>query len=143
MMTCWNISWISRSTLRSINAKSISVRVAQDYWSCIFARENTVLEGCRKITNYTNRRAWKSTSFYDIWWIPVWFLLCISFLWYNTLYYNVTSVRIFIGCRPWSIKEHTHTDGVKSTSDHVCGLVFLFTCPTNLSTNQLNFYCLK
>ena len=30
------------------------------------------------------------------------------------LYNNVTSVGI--GCWPWSIKGHTHMDGVKSTS---------------------------
>ena len=45
----------------------------------------TDLKGWRKITNYTNRRAWKSPSFYDIWSIPVSFLLCISSLWYNLI----------------------------------------------------------
>ena len=50
---------------------------------------------------------------------------------------------IFIGCWPWSIKGHTHTDGVESTSDHVSRLVFLFSCPKNPSINHLSFYCIK
>ena len=37
----------------------------------------------------------------------------------------------------------THTDGVKSTSDHVSRLVFLFPCPKSPSINRLNFYCIK
>ena len=37
----------------------------------------------------------------------------------------------------------THTDDVKSTSDHVSRLVFLFSCPKNSSVNHLNFYCMK
>ena len=36
-----------------------------------------------------------------------------------------------------------HTDGVKSTSDHVSRLVFLSSCPKNPSINHLNFYCIK
>ena len=39
--------------------------------------------------------------------------------------------------------KDTHTDGVKSTSDHVSRLVFLFSCPKNSSINHLNFYCIK
>ena len=39
--------------------------------------------------------------------------------------------------------KDTHTDGVKSTSDHVSGLVFLFSCPKNPPINYLNFYCMK
>ena len=33
----------------------------------------------------------------------------------------------------------THTDGVKSTSDHVSRLVFLFSCPENPSINHCLF----
>ena len=36
--------------------------------------------------------------------------------------------------------KDTHTDDVKSTSDHVSRLVFLFSCPKNPSMNHLNFY---
>ena len=39
--------------------------------------------------------------------------------------------------------KDTHTGGVKSTSDHVSRLVFLFSCPKNSSINHLNFYCIK
>ena len=41
------------------------------------------------------------------------------------------------------IYQRTHTDGVKSTSNHVSRLVFLFSCPSNPSINHLNFYCIK
>ena len=41
------------------------------------------------------------------------------------------------------IKGHTHKDGVKSTSDHVSRLVFLFSCSKNSSINHLNFYSIK
>ena len=41
------------------------------------------------------------------------------------------------------ILEDTHTDGVKSTSDHVSRLVSIFSCPPNPSINHLNFYCIK
>ena len=37
----------------------------------------------------------------------------------------------------------THIDGVKSTSDHVSRLLFLFSFPPNTSINHLNFYCIK
>ena len=37
----------------------------------------------------------------------------------------------------------TYTDGVKSTSDYVNRLVFLFSCPKNPSINHLNYYCMK
>ena len=36
--------------------------------------------------------------------------------------------------------KDTHTDGVKSASDHVSGLAFLFSCTKIL---QLNFHCIK
>ena len=49
---------------------------------------------------------------------------------------------IFIGCWPDLLKD-THTDGVKSTSDHVSRLVLLFSCPENPSINHLNFYWIK
>ena len=39
--------------------------------------------------------------------------------------------------------KDTHTDGVKSTSDHVSKLVFLFSRPQNPTINNLNFYCIK
>ena len=39
--------------------------------------------------------------------------------------------------------KDTHADGVKSTSDHVSRLVFLFSCPKNPSINHFNFYCIK
>ena len=52
---------------------------------------------------------------------------------------NVTSVSIFIGCWPWSIKGHSH----KWRQIHVSRLVFLFSYPKNPSINQLNFYCIK
>ena len=59
------------------------------------------------------------------------------------LYNNVTSVCIFIGCWPWSIKGHTHTDGVKSTSDHVSRLVFLFSCPQKSFNKPFEFLLYK
>ena len=39
--------------------------------------------------------------------------------------------------------KDTHTDGVKSTSDHVSGLVFHFSCPPNSWINHLHFYCIE
>ena len=39
----------------------------------------------------------------------------------------------------WSIKKND----VKSTSDNISRLVFLFSCPQNPSINHLNFYCIK
>ena len=41
------------------------------------------------------------------------------------------------------LKRDTDTDGVKSTSDHVSGLVYLFSCRKNPSNNHLYFYCIK
>ena len=38
---------------------------------------------------------------------------------------------------------NTHRDGVKSTSDHVSGHVFLFSCRKNILINHLSFYCIK
>ena len=42
-----------------------------------------------------------------------------------------------------NLLKETHTHGVKSTSYHVSGLVFLFSCPKSPSINHLNFYCMK
>ena len=55
------------------------------------------------------------------------------------LYNNVTSVSVFIGCWPWSIKGHTH----RWRQIHVSVLVFVFSCLQNSSINHLNFYCIK
>ena len=52
-------------------------------------------------------------------WPPLWYL--------NKIYNNVTSVFIFIGCWPWSIKGHTHRWVARQI--HVSRLVFLFSCP--------------
>ena len=51
----------------------------------------------------------------------------------------MTSVCIFIGCWPWSIKGHTR----RWREIHVSRLLFLFSCPKNPSINHLNFYCIK
>ena len=59
---------------------------------------------------------------------------------YIYLYNNVTSVCIFINIGCWPCIHHI--DGVKSTSDYVSGLLFLFSCPQNPSINHLNFYCI-
>ena len=58
------------------------------------------------------------------------------------LYNNVTSVCIFIGCWPWSIKGHTHR-WRQILAIHVSRLVFLFSCPKNPSINHLDFYWIK
>ena len=52
-------------------------------------------------------------------WPPLWYL--------NKIYNNVTSVFIFIGCWPWSIKGHTHRCVARQI--HVSRLVFLFHAP--------------
>ena len=50
---------------------------------------------------------------------------------------------IFIDRYNRDLLKDTHTDGIKSTSDHVGRLVFLFSCPKHPSINHLNFYCIK
>ena len=67
----------------------------------------------------------------------------VQILVYTSLYNNVTSVCIFIGCWPWSIKGHTQMASNPRHADHVSGLVFVFSCPPNPSVNHLNFYCIK
>ena len=62
--------------------------------------------------------------------------VCIYIYLYNN---DVTSVCIFIGCWPWSIKGHTR----RWREIHVSRLLFLFSCPKNPSINHLNFYCIK
>ena len=49
------------------------------------------------------------------------------------------SLHIYIYGAHWG----THTDGVKATSGHVSGLVFIFSCPPNPSINHMNFYYIK
>ena len=48
------------------------------------------------------------------------------------LYNNVTSVCIFIGCWPWSIKGHTQMASIKFTSVHVSRLVFFHAPPKKI-----------
>ena len=50
---------------------------------------------------------------------------------YPILYNNVTAVCTFMGCDRDLLKDtHMYTDDDKSAStDHVSGLVFLFSCP--------------
>ena len=50
----------------------------------------------------------------------------------------MTSLCIFIGCWPWSIKGHT-----EMTSYHDRGLVFLLSSPQNRSINHLKCCCRK
>ena len=60
------------------------------------------------------------------------------------LYNNVTSVCIFIGCWPWSIKGHTQMSNPRQI--HVISrqrTCFSFFMPPNPSINHLNFYCTK
>ena len=65
-------------------------------------------------------------------WPPLWYL--------NKIYNNVTSVFIFIGCWPWSIKGHTHRCVARQI--HVSRHGFLFSCLQNPSIKHLNFYCI-
>ena len=63
---------------------------------------------------------------------------------YTYLYNNVTSVGIFIGCWPWSIKGHTHRwCQIHLRSRQQTCFSFSYTCRKNPSINHLNFYCIK
>ena len=74
----------------------------------------------------------------------------LSFLGYSLQHYwNICFYTITWLLREFSLVvdryllKNTHTDGVKSTSDHVRRFVFLFSCTKNPSINHLNFYCIK
>ena len=65
-----------------------------------------------------------------------------TWIWTSLFYYvynYVTSVCIFIGCWPWSIKDDAH----RWRQFHVSRFVFLFSWPKNPSINHLNVYWIK
>ena len=73
---------------------------------------------------------------------------CSLFMKYIDVYYCIYIYTIRFMCAfslvlDRDLLEDTHTDDVKSTSDLISGLVFLFLCPPNPSIKHFNFYCIK